>query len=306
MCRNIISFIRNNMCLSLIGLGWFAVFLFLVIFSVFQSLRYIGAPIDWAAITGLASWLLILGVGVAIWQIRETRKSTNAQIAMDLFKELRSDRALEILRIIYNRNENDPDKLSENAKNNIEYILDRFEVLGILVDEGIVDDRLAMDSYGGASALRCWYRLHLYIKKIERKRGQYKVNYKIYTRQCLEFFIKRKFSVYLSEHIDVIFELQKPEFGLDPFNKVKLIPTLDVCVETQAKRLYNQTVSELLETHEDAILQKRMETIKLFLKTADFPGLRKESEKHLIKGKKVIFTVWQEKDKARWKMTVNQ
>jgi hypothetical protein len=180
---------------------------------------------NWVAISVLVTWVLVGGLLLTFWQIfmtresiEEQRKSTNAQIAMDLFRELRSDRALEIIRTIYNRKENDPNKLDTIDKHNIEYILDRFEVLGILVDEGIVDKRLAMDSYGGASALRCWYRLHPYIKEIEKKRGQYKINYKSYAQRCLKYFKERNFSVILiteSENIDIISELLKPEFGLN-------------------------------------------------------------------------------------------
>ena len=88
-------------------------------------------------------------------------------------------------------------------------------------------------------------------------------------------------------------------------NKITLIPILNACVETQAKQFYQRTLSELLKNPDDELLQQKLETTKLFLKTADFPGLRKESEKHLIEGKKVVFTVWQENGKARWEMTVS-
>jgi hypothetical protein len=88
--------------------------------------------------------------------------------------------------------------------------------------------------------------------------------------------------------------------------RIRLIPTLDACVETQAKQLYQRTLSELLKFPDDRLLQQRLETAKLFLKSADFSKLRADSEKHLIIGKKVVFTVWQENGKVLWEMTVNQ
>ena len=176
---------------------------------------------DWNGIAAIATCIAAGGVGVAIWQINESRKSTNAQIAMDLFKELRSVKALRRLQDIYKREDSDPNKLNDNAKEDISYILDRFEVLGILVDKGIVDEDIAIHAYGGASALRCWYRLHNYIKVIRNERGPYKLNFEIYTRRCLEYFPQKGIEVKLTleskigeekKTVDIIAELQKPEF----------------------------------------------------------------------------------------------
>ena len=46
----------------------------------------------WSAIQAIATCVLIAGIIVAIIQMRNARKSTNAQIAMQLFKELRLPR----------------------------------------------------------------------------------------------------------------------------------------------------------------------------------------------------------------------
>ena len=85
-------------------------------------------------------------------------------------------------------------------------------------------------------------------------------------------------------------------------NSFTLIPTLDACVETQAKRLHNQTVSAILKTPDDLTMQEQLEALRLFLEQADFKKLRAESEPLLIEGKKVTFTVWREGGKARWEM----
>jgi hypothetical protein len=81
-----------------------------------------------------------------------------------------------------------------------------------------------------------------------------------------------------------------------------IYPTLDACVETQTKRLYNQTTSSLLENPDDPELQDQFETLRLFLEQADFHKLRAESEPLLLEGNKVTFEVWREDDKIRWEM----
>lgn len=85
-------------------------------------------------------------------------------------------------------------------------------------------------------------------------------------------------------------------------DRLNLLPTLDACVETQAKRLHNQTASSLLKTPDDTALQEQLETLRLFLEQADFKKLRAESEPLLVEGKKVTFTVWREGSKAQWEM----
>lgn len=87
-------------------------------------------------------------------------------------------------------------------------------------------------------------------------------------------------------------------------SKIELVPRLDACVETQAKRLYNQTLSELLKKSDDAQLQELLETLRLFLQSADFPGLRAESERYLITGRAVRFFVWQENGALKHEMRV--
>jgi hypothetical protein len=83
---------------------------------------------------------------------------------------------------------------------------------------------------------------------------------------------------------------------------ITLHPSLDACIETQAKRLFNQTASTLLKTPDDIRLQEQLETLRLFLEQADFHKLRAESEPLLLEGRKVTFTIWREGGKAQWHM----
>jgi hypothetical protein len=81
-----------------------------------------------------------------------------------------------------------------------------------------------------------------------------------------------------------------------------LYPTINACIETQAKRLFNQTASQLLKSPEDPNLRKQLETLRLFLEQADFRKLRAESESLLLEGKKVTFEVWIKDAKSHWTM----
>ena len=85
---------------------------------------------------------------------------------------------------------------------------------------------------------------------------------------------------------------------------ILLTPTIDACIETQAKRRYNAAASSLLQNPYDQPLREQLEALRLFLEREDFRQLRAQSEPHLIAGRKVIFRVWQEESRVRWRMDV--
>ena len=87
---------------------------------------------------------------------------------------------------------------------------------------------------------------------------------------------------------------------------LELVPNLSHCIETTAKKEYEEAVTDYLGKKEaDATLEEKIELLCTFLQSADFKQLRAESEKHLIENKEVIFTVWLENNHAKWEMTVN-
>ena len=63
-------------------------------------------------------------------------------------------------------------------------------------------------------------------------------------------------------------------------------------MQTQAKREYNKTFSELLNKGENEELAGRIELLRLFLESADFKKLRNEYENHLQEGKEVRFKLY--------------
>ena len=76
-------------------------------------------------------------------------------------------------------------------------------------------------------------------------------------------------------------------------NTITLPPTLDACVETQARLMYIEILRELLDKSEKQRLQQKYEILKLFLETADFRKLRAQSEKLFTQNKMVVFTISQ-------------
>ena len=77
-------------------------------------------------------------------------------------------------------------------------------------------------------------------------------------------------------------------------------------METQAKRQYNQILSELLNKGEKEGLVEKIELLRLFLESADFNRLRSESEKHLVDGKRVKFILYLEEGKPKYEMKIIQ
>ena len=86
---------------------------------------------------------------------------------------------------------------------------------------------------------------------------------------------------------------------------IELIPDMNHCIETVTRNKYSELARELLTCGEACTeRQDKLEMLRFFLDTADFRQLRADSEKHLLKGKKVIFTVYFECTIPRYDMTV--
>ena len=160
--------------IALLGGGFFAVW------QVFK---------DWTAVGAIATCILAGGIFVAIWQIREARRSTQAQIAMDLFRELRDKKTMKQLRdIIYKLSDDYSEPKDEYQKGIIEYLISRLNVLGILVENGFIDKELAPEAYAGTTSLRCWYKLHKYIWKERDDRKYFGDYFEAYANRCCRYF----------------------------------------------------------------------------------------------------------------------
>ncbi len=125
-------------------------------------------------ITAIATSVLALGVIVAIVQLwlnkRGTKKISQAQIAIGLRRELRTRENIRGLRSIYRIKPEEARRLS-NLTNDQYDALDGLDMLGVLVNNGVAEEKLAIEGYAGASVLRCWYQLHDFIRGMREHRG---------------------------------------------------------------------------------------------------------------------------------------
>jgi hypothetical protein len=141
--------------------------------------------LNWAAITAIATLLLTAGVVFAFSQVHQSRVSNNARIAMDMFHELRIEKTKDTLRYIYLIE--DIKNISKKKLNEIDGVIDKFELLGILVNQCIIDQRLAIEAYAGPPALRIWYKLKKYIIDEREKRGFFADNFEGLVRASLDY-----------------------------------------------------------------------------------------------------------------------
>jgi hypothetical protein len=89
--------------------------------------------------------------------------------------------------------------------------------------------------------------------------------------------------------------------------RIELVPTLSHCIETMAKRKYWKSIDEYLKKgNGDRKLEEKIELLRAFLKTADFGILRRQSEKHIIDGKKVKFILSIKNGKHSYEMTIEK
>jgi len=147
----------------------------------------------WSAVAAIATCVLAIGIWFAFLQLRQARKNTNAQLAIDLLRELRSTQTKETLRsIIYELKPEDIKSLTGKKKEKIDQVLDWFDMLAALVDEKIIDERLAIEAFAGPPVLRCWFQLgEYYIEGLRNERGLFCKNIKHLAKRTVKYQLIR-------------------------------------------------------------------------------------------------------------------
>jgi len=86
-------------------------------------------------------------------------------------------------------------------------------------------------------------------------------------------------------------------------NQIELVPDLSHCIETVARREYENLAKTYLRADKgDSEFGEKIELLLSFLESADFRELRKQSESYLLKGQKIKFILCRERGKAKYKM----
>jgi len=85
--------------------------------------------------------------------------------------------------------------------------------------------------------------------------------------------------------------------------QVELIPDLSHCIETVAKKEYQNLVSSYLHAGKGSVeFEDNVELLRTFLKSADFKKLRKESEEYLVKGQHIKFILYREEGETKYRL----
>ena len=159
----------------------------------------------------MATWFLVMGVVYAFWQLQEARKITNAQLLTDFYWKFRNDEAkLEKLRTIYELTPDDLGNVTDKQRDDIDCVLDWLDTLGALVIRDFVSKSLAMEVFAGLPAIRCWYKLCRYIRKVRDARGYYAENVEAFARLALDYFKEHHMPAEL-ESVDLIQKLQEKD-----------------------------------------------------------------------------------------------
>lgn len=87
--------------------------------------------------------------------------------------------------------------------------------------------------------------------------------------------------------------------------QLELIPDLNHCIETVARKEYDNLIKAYLRAGKsDAELEGKIELLRSFLETSDFRRLRQESESYLLQGQKAKFIVYQEDGETRYRLVI--
>lgn len=179
----------------------------------------------WIAVGTVATCILAAGVFLAFWQIVQARRSTNAQTAISMFRELRGPVTVEKLRLIYELTKEDFKDIPVEKSKEIDHIIDKYAALEVLVENGIIDKKIAVEA--GPPALRCWYRLHAYIKSTRDRRGYYGDNFEAFVRRTLDHFCRNNMCVKFwrvknkDEELDLVIELNKESLRPRSLKEIK-------------------------------------------------------------------------------------
>jgi hypothetical protein len=79
-------------------------------------------------------------------------------------------------------------------------------------------------------------------------------------------------------------------------DSIELFPSIGHCIETTAREEFWNSANQYMKSgQKDKKLEERIELLKAFLESADFGKLRSQSERYLVKGKRVKFVIcWKE------------
>jgi hypothetical protein len=168
----------------------------------------------WQAIGAICLVILTIGFIIGIVKYLQFRRRDDAKLAIDLFRDFRSDEFKSVIRSIYSVKPEQWSTLADYQRVRIDHLVDWLNLLGAVTRNKEINENLAIETLGGPTAIRCWYRLLPYLRQETARRGFYCDTFEDFTRRSLIHFKERGVPIWFnwgSERVELIALLQKPE-----------------------------------------------------------------------------------------------
>jgi len=169
---------------------------------------------NWDAVIAWAVVALAVGLLFTIYKYLQFRRRDDAKLAIDLFRDLRSDEFKSVIRSIYAVRPDGWNTLAEYQKIRIDHLVDWFNLLGAVARNQEINRELAIETLGGATAIRCWFRLELYLKTETERRGFFCESFEDFTRRSLDHFRQTGTKIWFNwgdERIELVEYFGRPD-----------------------------------------------------------------------------------------------
>jgi hypothetical protein len=169
----------------------------------------------WQGIMAIAVVVLTIGFIIGIVKYLQFRRRDDAKLAIDLFRDFRSDEFKAVIRSIYSVKPEQWATLADYQRVRFDHLVDWLNLLGAVTRNREINENLAIETLGGPTAIRCWYRLLPYLRQETERRGFYCDSFEDFTRRSLIHFKERGVPIWFNwgnERVELVALLQKQEF----------------------------------------------------------------------------------------------
>lgn len=130
----------------------------------------------WEAISAISSLIqtivIIVTVGFAIWQIRQTNQSHKLDVSIRLFDELSSPSSRKNRAFIYSLKSKDSSQLTTEELLIVDEVLSSLDRAWILIENKQIDSKFVYETYGEIF-LKIWVVTQPIVMQERKRRGNY-------------------------------------------------------------------------------------------------------------------------------------
>mgnify|MGYP005854391825 CR=1 FL=1 len=179
----------------------------------------------WQAVAAIAVVILAIGFFYAITKYLQFRRRDDAKLALDFFRDFRSDDFKAVIRSIYGVKPDGWNTLADYQRVRIDHLVDWFNLLGAVTRNREINENLAIETLGGPTAIRCWYRLRPYLRQETERRGFFCDDFEDFSRRSLTHFRRRGIPIWFNwadERVELVEHLQQPELKPRSIEEIRL------------------------------------------------------------------------------------